>query len=327
METRLLKAFCAVADSGHLTAAARKVHLTSSAISHSIRSLETELGCRLFERVGKRLALNQAGEQLLAQVRGPLEALDSAAEGIRHLGKWGRTRLRVGASETACEHILPGVIRELRRHFPSLELRVESGDTPELIDLLQQSKVEVALGPTPAYTAGLSMRPAFRDELMFVFAAEHAWADGRAITREEIRDQHFILCHGSSTATHLLTRHFRQLQIQPGVTMEVGSAGAIIELVKLNLGVAVMAPWTANRELAQGILKMRPLAARPVSRRWSILSLASHRMSLAEETFCRVCGTQATGMRLDRHDLPLFKPIRFSNAVGAGNGSGRSDRI
>ena len=124
MDTRLLKIFCAVAESGSLVAAADKVHLTPSAISHTLKSLETELGCRLFERVGKKMALNHAGEQLLAQVQRPLAALDAAAEGIKRLGKWGQSRLRIGASHAACEYLLPQVIRELKSKHPSLELHV-----------------------------------------------------------------------------------------------------------------------------------------------------------------------------------------------------------
>src|ERR1051326_4411607 len=113
MELRLLRIFCAVAEGRSLASAAEKIHLTPSAISHSLKSLETDLSCRLFERVGKRMVLNQAGEQLLSQIQGPLIALDSAAEGIRRLGKWGQSRLRIGASAAVCQHVLPNVIREL----------------------------------------------------------------------------------------------------------------------------------------------------------------------------------------------------------------------
>src|ERR1041384_8417277 len=108
MDTRLLKVFCAVAESGSLVAAAGKVHLTPSAISHSLKSLETDLGCRLFERVGKRMVLNQAGEQLLSQIQGPLSALDSAAEGIKRLGKWGHTRLRIAGRGGGRRHVRAG---------------------------------------------------------------------------------------------------------------------------------------------------------------------------------------------------------------------------
>src|SRR2546421_3299501 len=149
MDTRLLRMFCVVAENGSLAAAAGKLHLTPSAISHGLKSLETQLNCRLFERVGRRMMLNQAGEQLLAQVRPPLAALEEAGEALKRLSKWGRSRLRIGATASVRTQILPGVIRELKKSMPELELRVESGDTQELVDLVHNNKVDVALAVAP----------------------------------------------------------------------------------------------------------------------------------------------------------------------------------
>ncbi len=307
MDTRLLRVFNAVAESGSLVVAARKVHLTPSAISHSLKSLETDLGCRLFERVGKRMVLNQAGEQLLSQIQGPLNALDSAAEAIKRLGKWGQTRLRIAAPASACRHILPQVIRELKKNDSAIELRIESGDTPRALELLRGNKVDIALAIAPENPGGFEMRPLFRDELMFVFSASHPWADGRTITRDDIRAQQFIIYQRSSVTAELINDHFRQLQIAPSVAMEVDSIGAIIELLKLNLGVSILAPWTVEHELIRKTLKMRPPGAKPLRRQWSAVSLATRRMTLGEENFCRLCRNQTAGMRLDRGDVPSIK--------------------
>src|SRR5687767_3181824 len=137
--------FCAVARSGSLVAASRDLHLTPSAISHGLKNLETDLGCRLFDRVGTRMLLNHAGAQLLAQVEKPLRDLAAAEEKLKQLGKWGQPRLRIGAAVSACQYLLPGVIRELKRSSPNLLLQVESGDMPEMIDLIQQNRIDVAL--------------------------------------------------------------------------------------------------------------------------------------------------------------------------------------
>jgi LysR family transcriptional regulator, low CO2-responsive transcriptional regulator len=303
METRLLKVFAAVAESGSLVAAAGKLHLTPSAISHSLKSLETELGCRLFERVGKRMVLNQAGDQLLAAIREPLAALQAAAEGIKRFGHWGQSRLRIGAAAAACQHILPGVIRELKKTHPALELQVESGDTPHLVDLLRANKVDLAVGIAPENSLGLEVRPIFRDELMFVFAPAHVWAGGQPITREEIAAQQFIGDRRSSFTMRLIGDYFRQQEAAPKVLMEVDSIGAIIEMVKLNLGVAILAPWTVDHELARARIRMRPLGSKALRRQWAVASLALHPKTYVEETFCRLCRNHATAMRLDRHDV------------------------
>jgi DNA-binding transcriptional LysR family regulator len=307
METRVLKVFCTIAESGSLVAAAGKLHLTPSAISHSLKSLETELGCRLFERVGKRMVLNQAGDQLLAGIKGPLNTLEATAEGIKRLGHWGQSRLRIGASAAACQHILPGVIRELKKTYPTLELRVESGDAPILLDLLRDTKVDLALCIAPETSPGLEARPIFRDELMFVFSLAHSWAGGRPITREDICAQQFIGYQRKSFTARMINDYFRQLEIVPKVLMEVDSIGAIIEMVKFDLGVSILAPWTIEHELARAKLKTRPLGPKPLRRQWSVLSLAVRPKTYIEETFCRLCRNHVTGMRLDRRDVTSVK--------------------
>lgn len=308
METRLLRIFCAVAESGSLVTASGKLHLTPSALSHGIKALENQLSCRLFERAGRRMLLNQAGEQLLAQIQAPLAALEAAGESVKRLGKWGKTRLRIGAAASACFHILPSVIRELKKSNAHLEFQVESGNTPELVQLVRANKVDVALTVAPHTDAGLEVRPSFTDELMFVFAPSHPWNSGRSISRDELRTQPLILYQGSSATARLINDFFRQLNIVPSTIMEIGNLEAIKELVRLNLGVSVLAPWAADKELARGSLKMRPLGTKPLNRNWAVLYMAGRRLTLVEETFCRLCRRQATGMRLDRKDVtPLSR--------------------
>ena len=307
MESRLLKMFCVVVKSGSLVTAAGTLHLTPSAVSHGIKALETELGCRLFERSSKRLLITQAGEQLLAQIETPLAALEAATESIKRLGQRGQTRLRIGTAASACQHILPAVIRELKKTHHHLELLVASGDMPEMVELVHANKLDLALGIAPDTETGLEVRSIFRDELMFVFAPTHPWAAGRPISREEIRSQPLVLYQRSSYTTQMVNQFFRALDLVPSTIMEIGSIEAIKELVKLNLGVSVLAPWTAHRELTRGTLRMRPLGAKPIKRRWVMISLLGRRLNPAEETFCKLCRAHAAGMRLDRRDVPVLK--------------------
>jgi DNA-binding transcriptional LysR family regulator len=304
METRLLKMFCAVAQSGGLVGAAGTLHLTPSAISHGLKSLETQLGCRLFHRTGKKLLLNQAGEQLLAQIAGPLAALDAAQESLKRLSQWGHSRLRLGVTASVCQYLLPAVIRELRKSFAHLTLQIESGDMPGMVELIKQNRIDLALGVAPENASGLEVRPVFKDELMFVCAPSHPWATERSISRDELRRQPLILYQRHSLTARLVDAYFRQLDLEPSTVMEIGNIEAIKELVKLNLGVGVLAPWTADKELARGSLRMRPMGARPLRREWAVASLAGRRFTLAEESFLRFCRNVASSLRMDRKDVP-----------------------
>ncbi len=310
MDTRLLNIFRAVAKHNGLANAALELHLTPSALSHAIKSLETELGCRLFDRVGGKMMINQAGEQLLAAIAEPLRALDNAAAALRELGRWGQGRLRVGAPVTACQYVLPEVLRELRREFPKLLMQVETGNTAHLAMMLRERRIDLAIGVGTESAADLESHPLFEDELLFVVSRDHAWTDGRALSAEEIRGQPLILYQRSSSMTQLVNTYFKQSRIDPLCTMEIASITAIKAMVEMKLGVSVLAPWTADPELSRGMLKMRPLGARVLKRRWTILHSANRRLGHAEEKFCALCRARIAGMRLDRKDLPEAGRIR-----------------
>jgi len=304
MESRLLKMFCAVAKQASVVAASRALHLTPSAVSHGLKALESQLGCRLFDRAGKRIFLNQAGEQLLAKIEQPLAALDSAEESIKQLAKWGQTRLRIGAAASACEYILPGVIQQLKKSSPNATLQVELGDMSEMVSLIQQNRIDLGLGVAPADKVALELRPVFKDELMFTFAPAHPWANARSISRDELRTQPLIYYQRASITAKMVDQYFRRLDLVPSTIMEIASIEAIKELVKVNLGVAVLAPWTADKELVRGTLRVRPVGSKPLRRQWVIAYLPGRRLNLLEETFCRLCRNYAAGLRLDRHDVP-----------------------
>lgn len=324
METRLLKAFRAVAKHGGLVGAARELHLTRSALSHSLRSLEDEVGCRLFEREGRRLVLNQAGEQLLAGVEEPLRSIERTAAAVKDLGRWGQGRLRIGAAVAACQHLLPPVLCRLRRENPNLHLRVETGDMPSLLEGLQDRTIDLALGVVPEATVGLEIQPLFDDELLFVFAASHPWADGRPLSAAEVARETLIVCGRATPTTRLVERHLRNLGYEPRATLEVASVAVIKELVRLGLGVSVLAPWMIDTELVRGVLQVRPIGPRLLRRRWVLASLAGYRLGLAEERFARWVRLQASGLRRDRRDLPSVSRGTSSEPGGIGaNGSGR----
>lgn len=295
--------FCAVANNGSLVAAASHLNLTPSAVSHGLKNLETQIGCRLFDRVGKKVYLNQAGEQLLAQVEQPLASIESAKEEIRRLAKWGQTRLRVGASASACHYILPKVIKELKRSFDQAHIRLESGDTPELVELIRQNRLDLVMGLEPGDTTSLEVRPLFNDELLFTFSSSHPWATAKSISRSDVAKQQFILYQRRSFTARLVEQYFNSENIVPAAVMEIADIEAIKEMAKLNLGVAVLAPWTTVRELKKGTLRMRAVGARTLKRKWVMVSRLGRRLSLIEETFCKLCRQFVTAMPTDHRDM------------------------
>ena len=297
LDSRQLRAFRVLARTGSFTQTARELHLTQSGISHSMKALEGEIGCRLLDRLGKKVVLTQAGEQLLQHAEKILSEMSAARESLTQLGKWGRGRLRLGASTTACQHLIPPVLREFKESFPEHAITLEPGDTPELVAGLLQQRLDLALTLEVEREPRLEFHPLFTDELQFLVAASHPWAHAGRVAREEIPRQNYILYSKRSVTFRLIEHYFRREQMVLNAVIEVGSMEATKELVKLGLGVCILAPWIAKKEIEEGSLVALPLGRKKLSRRWGILHWRGKRLNLAEETFVGLCDSACAPLR------------------------------
>ena len=297
LDSRQLRAFRVLARTGSFTQTARELHLTQSGISHSMKALETEIGCRLLDRLGKKVVLTQAGEQLLQHAEKILREMAAARESLTQLGKWGRGRLRLGASTTACQHLIPPALREFKESFPDHAIALEPGDTPQLVASLLRQRIDLALTLEAEKEPKLEFHPLFTDELQFVVSALHPWARAKRIGRAEIPRQSYILYSKHSITFRLIEDYFRREGMVLNTIIEAGSMEATKELVKLGLGVSVLAPWIAKKEIEEGSLVALPLGRKKLQRRWGILHWRGKRLTLAEDTFIGLCESASIPLR------------------------------
>jgi DNA-binding transcriptional LysR family regulator len=289
LDSRRLQQFVVLARTGSFTQTARELNLTQSGISHSMKALEQEAGCRILDRLGKKVVLTQAGEQLLKHGELILAEMAAARESLFALGKWGKGRLRLGASTTACQYLIPSVLREFKECFPEHLVQLEPGDSPALVDALLKHRIDLALTLEAAGESQLEFHPLFTDELQFLVSATHPWARQGRVESSEIPKQSYILYNKRSVTFQLIEEYFRREQMVLNTVLEVGSMEAMKELVKLGLGVCILAPWTARREVEEGSLVALPLGRRKLTRRWGISQWSGRRLGLAEETFIGLC--------------------------------------
>lgn len=289
LDSRQLRAFATVVRTGSFTAAARELFLSQSAISHSLRALEEDVGCRLLNRVNKKTILTPAGEHLLHHAEKILGQMSSAREELTRLNEWGRSKIRLGASTTACQHILPQVLTAFKEDFPKCHITIEPGDTPELIDLLHDRQIDLAIALEPKHLEQLEYTDLFTDELSFVVSANHPWARQGHCTRADIPTQNYIFYSKNSFTFRMVEKYFAEEDMVLNSVMELGSMEAIKEMVKLGMGVSVLAPWLVRRDLEEGSLVTLPLGRRKLKRNWGVLNWRSRPLSHPEQAFLDLC--------------------------------------
>jgi len=287
-DLRQVRAFVAVADEGSFTLAAKRLCLTQSAISHSLRSLEEQLGCRLLDRQGKRTVPTQEGEVFIRRCRRALAELEHAERELDGLKRWGQARIRVGAPHSLCHFLLPTVLREFRDCFPRCEPVVEAGDTSWLINRLEEHALDLVIGLDNI--GGLEEgRPLFNDEMTFIVSPAHPWAAGGKINPDSLAAMQFIV-YTRSTQTHQLVENwFEEKGIRLRAPLVLGDMEAIKEMTRIGLGVGIVAPWVARKEIADGRLVALPMGELAVKRNWTVFTRVKRTFTLVEETFVGIC--------------------------------------
>lgn len=284
LDTRQLLVFRTLAETGGFTETAKRLHLTQSAISHSVRSLEDKLECRLFDRIGKRALLTEIGERLYSHTHTIFSEMDAAFRSIEEVKTWGKGRIRIGATTSACQFILPSVLREFRECFPLCKIVVQAGDTPVLLEKLKRSEVDLAICLRPWKDIEFDTTLLFEDRLHAIVAPNHPIAKLPMIPRT-VEDFPFIIYDSRSYTFDLVSNYFRESKVMLDHFIELGSGEAIKELAKIGLGIGVLADWTVRKEIEEGSLVQVALGKAPLKRSWVICRQKGHSQTLMENTF------------------------------------------
>lgn len=288
IDSRQMRAFLVLAKEGSFTQAGKALHLTQSAISHAVRTLEEDLGCQLVIRQGRQVQLTAHGREMLKHAETIQLQMSQARSSLGSLDHNPRGRLRIGCTPAASQFILPNVLREFKDSFPLYDISIQPGETPENVKALEANELDLSICLKPRDTSHLNLRSLFEDELVMLSNAMHPWRDS-SIKPKQLSSETFIVSNRSSLSFDYINEYFLKQGVRPKSIIELGNLEATKELTKIGIGIAIMAPWMAKRELAAGELVAHPLPKGRIRRQWVIASLKGKPQSLAEQTFAGIC--------------------------------------
>ena len=246
---RQIEVFTEVLKSGSTTQASQVLALSQSAVSAALADLKNQLGVQLFDRVGKRLALNEHGRLLYPRAVGLLE---QAGE-IEQLFKEDNGAIRLFASSTIGNYLLPGMIAAYRRDFPTLPLELSVGNSQDAINAVADFRVDIGLIEGPCHEPDIVSEAWLEDELV-VFAAPDADILQQPITLASLAAAPWILRErGSGTreiVDYLLLSHLPQFQLG----MELGNSEAIKHAVRHGMGISCLSRRVISDLLEAGTL-------------------------------------------------------------------------
>jgi DNA-binding transcriptional LysR family regulator len=201
----------------------------------------------------------------------------------------GTGTLRVIFSASTAQALLAPVLREYRDCYPQLAINVQLEDTPQAIRAVEEGRCDLALGIRDPLPATLAAVPLFEDELHFAVSPRHAWAEKKRIAPADLARENFIIYRRGSVTFQAIEAHFLQSGSRLGSTVEIPSFEVMKELIKLGLGVGLMAPWVMAEELEAGSLVSILLTRPAIIRRWGILHQKDRTLRPSEQTFIGLC--------------------------------------
>jgi len=281
MELRQLRAFEAVVRCGNFSRAAAEMGLSQPAVSKQVQLLEDEMGIRLLERLPRQVSLTAAGEILLDYARRIVSQEREAGRALADLKGLQAGRVRMAASPTIGDYLLPQMLGEFKRRYPGLRVIAEIVPSHQVADALQAHAIDVGLVEAAVDSEALVAQVFRIDELVLVVPADHPWAGRQSIGPEELLGQPVVAREPESGTRALVDDRLRAVGVEVTPTLELGGVAAIKNAVMAGLGVSFISRHAITWEERLGLLAVVAVRGLDLQRPFYCLHHARRHLSPA----------------------------------------------
>lgn len=273
LELRHLRSLLAIRDSGSLSAAAPRVHLTQSALSHQIKALENYFGTALFFRSQRPLKPTPAGERLICLAEEILPSVTAAEEALRQAGRGTRGRLHMAIECHSCFQWLMPTLEQYRLQWPKVELDFSLGFSFHPLPALYRGDIDLVITADPEENfGGLCFAPLFRYEVQLLVPQDHALAAKPFIEPVDLTDQTLISYPVCRSKLDVFSQFLQPAGVEPAAVRTSELTALMVQLVASGRGVAALPNWAIAEFLQGSSLVALPLGPEGV---WSALYAAT----------------------------------------------------
>jgi LysR family transcriptional activator of glutamate synthase operon len=218
-----------------------------------------------------------------------LRQLQEARQLLAQLQEPGYGRLRVSSATYSCYRILPHILREFHATYPHVELLVAAEYTQKAVQSLLDGELDLGIFVLPSSTEGLAFEELCQDELVVIVAPKHPWAQRRRVQWSDLATQALITYDRASETFQKIQRELHDRGITIKETMEVRHGAAVMEMVKVGLGVALIPHWVAHEDIQAGELISLSLGRGGLKRQWVIAHVKGLPLPPYSRTFIQLC--------------------------------------
>jgi DNA-binding transcriptional LysR family regulator len=259
MDDHRLKVFCTVAETKSFSKASEIIHLTQPAVSLQIQALEEIYETKLFDRSSSTVTLTPAGEILYKYAKQILSLYAQVEKEIATLTGLIKGSVRLGASTTIANYLLPSVISDFKKRNNRVRFHLLIGNTKRIVDHLNNGIISFGLVEGDVSKFKIKAEKVLKDELVVIVSPEHPFSNRKNISVSELVKEPFILREEGSGTRQIIENYLLKYGISVSdlnVTAVLGGTEAIKEAVEDGTGISIVSKWAVRREVSRGTLKM-----------------------------------------------------------------------
>lgn len=280
-----LATFQIVAKHCSYVRAAEELHFSQPAVSAQIRQLEETLGVKLFDKIGRKTHLTQAGDELYLYSQKIFALIEEATETMESLRSPHYGRLSVGADTTVGTYVVPKLLGKFHQMYPDVEITLEVVNRNYLVDALVNNRIDMVIMGKIPNEVPVFVAPFAPNELVLVAPPTHRLAGCIKVPIAELAREHFLMREMGSGTRAALESAFQEAGLPLQVSMQVGNNSAIKQGVAAGLGIALISRVAIEMELETNRLVILDVEGFPIMRQWRLVHLKDKNLSATARAF------------------------------------------
>ncbi len=281
---RQLKVFTSVAKHSSYTRAAEELFLSQPAVSIQVKQLEGHIGMPLFEQIGKKIHLTQAGREVQHYSHAAFQQLKEMEEVLEAMQGLSGGRLDIAVASTI-NYFAPKLLAAFSRHYPDIDLTLEVTNREMLKKRLMANERDIVLMGQPPAKMELEATPFMENPLVVIAPPDHPLTKERQIPLQRLAEETFLIREPGSGTRLAMERFFQDRKIRYKTGMAMSQNTAIKQAVRAGMGLAVVSRHTIELEVETGRLQILDVDEFPIMRTWHIVYPRGKRLSPAAQAF------------------------------------------
>ncbi|MDM5331628.1 LysR family transcriptional regulator [Neobacillus sp. CF12] len=269
---QLLSVFISVADKRNFSRAAEELHMTQPAVSQQIQLLEKYIGAKLLLRTNKSVKLTKAGEIVYLHAKEITGLYKRMSELVNELHNEPTGLLKIGASYTFGEYVLPHILAKLKIQFQNIVPSVQIGNTRDIAKAIISHEIDVGIVEGEISNTNIYIKTISTDQMYIVAGGKYPIYHNKEVTRRQVEQENWIVREEGSGTRDATEKLFQSLEIRPPKLMEFGSTQLIKEAVEAGLGISYLSELTVKKERLLGTIQLLNVKGTPIRRNFSVIT-------------------------------------------------------